>query len=65
MKKECVLLELQMITGIMSNDMSYLYDEMMKGNTVVNKKCEPEFVEVEHNEDISVETDVDDWFSKL
>ena len=45
MQKEQVVLELQMLTGIMSNDMQYLFNQLVSSNK--SEKVEdskPEFV---------------------
>ncbi len=66
MQKEQVVLELQMLTGIMSNDMRYLFNQLVSSNKP--KKVEdskPEFVNNIVNEKAVEEPSLDDWFSNL
>ena len=66
MQKEQVVLELQMLTGIMSNDMRYLFNQLVSSNKP--KKVEdskPESVNNIVNEKAVEEPSLDDWFSNL
>lgn len=65
MRKEQVVLELQMLTGIISNDIQYLYNQLLE-SAKEHKEKEPEKVEYINNivkEDC--ESNLDDWFSNL
>lgn len=66
MQKEQVVLELQMLTGVMSNDIQYLFNQLVSSNKL--KKVEdskPEFVNNIVNEKAVEEPSLDDWFSNL
>lgn len=66
MQKEQVVLELQMLTGIMSNDVQYLFNQLVSSNK--SEKVEdskPEFVNNIVNEKAVEEPSLDDWFSNL
>lgn len=66
MQKEQVVLELQMLTGIMSNDMQYLFNQLVSSNKLEKvEDSKPEFVNNIVNEKAVEEPSLDDWFSNL
>lgn len=66
MQKEQVVLELQMLTGIMSNDMQYLFNQLVSRNKLEKvEDSKPEFVNNIVNEKAVEEPSLDDWFSNL
>lgn len=65
MKVENLLLELQMITGIISNDPVFLYNEMLKGGSSSEDNPKEEFIETHNATGVETTMDIDDWFNKL
>ena len=65
MKREQILLELQMVTGIVSNDAGYLYHEMLKGGKPKEEKPKEEFEAVANTLDDTPNMSLDDWFNGL
>lgn len=66
MQKEQVVLELQMLTGVMSNDIQYLFNQLVSSNKLEKvEDSKPEFVNNIVNEKAVEEPSLDDWFSNL
>lgn len=65
--RERFLAELQMITGIYSNDLEYLCSLIIKDYSKGDELHEdkPKYVESESEVDLSVTLDVDEWFNSL
>lgn len=65
--RERFLAELQMITGIYSNDLEYLCSLVIKDYSSVEELQEsrPKYIESESKVDLSVTLDVDEWFNSL
>lgn len=64
MMREQILLELQMLTGILSDDIEYLFNEFVHQD----KEQHSESEKVEFLNDVGGDTadiDVDSWFDKL
>lgn len=65
MKVDNILMELQMITGIISDDPVFLYNEMLKGGNSGKESVKEEFIEIKDSYNVEANTDIDDWFSNL
>lgn len=66
MQKEQVVLELQMLTGVMSNDIQYLFNQLVSSHKLEKvEDSKPEFVNNIVNEKAVEEPSLDDWFSNL
>lgn len=66
MQRDQVVLELQMLTGIVSNDLQYLYNQLVSSNKPEKvEDSKPEFVNNIVNEEAVEEPSLDDWFSNL
>lgn len=65
MMREQIILELQMLTGIVSNDIKYLYNELVN----VSKQQDKEETTVEFLNDVTdgqvKEINLDSWFKEL
>lgn len=63
--REQVLKELQMLTGIVSDDLTYLFEQLVKGGEQQQEaEAKTEFMNDVINEDMC-EADLDDWFDGL
>lgn len=66
MQREQVVLELQMLTGIVSNDLQYLYNQLVSSSKPeAAEDNKPEFINNIINEEVEEEPSLDDWFSNL
>lgn len=66
MQREQVVLELQMLTGIVSNDLQYLYNQLVSSSKQEEAEDnKPEFINNIINEEVEEEPSLDDWFSNL
>lgn len=68
MKRETLIkTELQMITGVMTEDLDYLLYLVLKGGSFFNEgnKVASKYVEPEENEKVEQVSDLEAWFDQL